>query len=112
MTPPGSVATQPRDLCVEPYEDVRGCVRETVEAAGMAWALPIWECIITHESGWDRWAIGGAGERGLTQIHPVHFGWVDEDRLWEPDYNLQIAITLWRASGWKPWTTRYKCGLG
>ena len=34
-------------------------------------------------------ARGRAGERGLFQIHPVHFGWLDETRLWLPGYNAR-----------------------
>jgi hypothetical protein len=59
------------------------------------------------ESRLDRRALGAAGERGLFQIHPVHFGWVDERRLWEPRYNARIALRLSRGGrDWSPWTCR------
>lgn len=52
-------------------------------------------------------ALGRAGERGLFQIHPVHFGWVDERRLFEPLYNARIAFRLSRGGrSWAHWTCR------
>lgn len=113
MTPPARVERQPRSACVAPYDDVRGCVRETLAAEGMAWAAGAWDCIITHESGWNRWATGRAGERGLTQVHPVWFGTFDASRLYDPDYNVRAAVTIWRAAGgsWRPWSTARGCGL-
>lgn len=57
------------------------------------------------ESRWWPYAVGAAGERGPFQIHPVHYGWVDEERLWDPWYSAQVA---WRLSqggtDWSPWT--------
>ena len=56
---------------------------------------------------YDRHAIGGAGERGLFQIHPVHFGRLDESRLFELRYNALFAFRL--SSGgrdWSAWTCR------
>lgn len=50
-------------------------------------------------------ARGSAGERGIFQIHPVHFGWLDEGRLWQPWYNAKIAWRLSRGgTSWGPWT--------
>ena len=50
-------------------------------------------------------ALGDAGERGLFQIHPVHFGWLDERRLFEARYNARIAYRLSRGGrNWSPWT--------
>lgn len=111
MTPPARVERQPRSACVQPYDDVRGCVRETVEAAGMAWALPIWECIIGYESGWNRWAVGGAGERGILQVHPIWFGTFDAGRLFDPDYNVRAGIYIYRAQGWRAWSVHWRCGV-
>ena len=46
-----------------------------------------------------------AGERGLFQIHPVHFGWLNETRLFEPVYNARIAYRLSRGgTSWRHWT--------
>ena len=111
MTLPAAVASLPRTACVEPYADVRGCVDETVTAEGMAWALPVWECIINLESGFNRWAVGGAGERGLAQVHPVWFGTFDAGRLFEPDYNVKAAIYIYRAQGWSAWSVHARCGV-
>ena len=47
-------------------------------------------------------ARGRAGERGLFQIHPIHFSWLDETRLWLPGYNSQIAYRLSR--GGRDWS--------
>jgi hypothetical protein len=63
--------------------------------------------VATCETGGtlDPHARGRAGERGLFQIHPVHFGWVDEARLWQPLYNARIAYRLSRGGrSWRAWT--------
>lgn len=55
----------------------------------------------------NRRAVGSAGERGLFQIHPVHFGWVNEARLFEPLYNARIASRLSRGGrDWGAWACR------
>jgi Lysozyme like domain len=52
-------------------------------------------------------ARGSAGERGLFQIHPVHFGWLNERRLYEPRYNARAAFRLSRGGrDWSHWTCR------
>ncbi len=89
----------------------REIVRAVLDREGLGAYWTAWDCIIEAESGWNPNEIGEDGERGLTQVHPVHFGWVDEDRLFDPEYNMEVALMLWRASGWMPWTTRWKCGL-
>ena len=64
------------------------------------------------ESHFDPNAEGSAQERGIYQLHPVHRAWIPEwDRMFEPEYNTEMAIRLWRQQGWTPWTTRWKCGL-
>lgn len=72
-------------------------------------------CIVRHESGGNPRATGGAGERGLYQIHPVHKSsfqrvtgrsWSD---AYEPGPNGQYAAYLWRQQGWRPWTTSRLC---
>lgn len=66
-------------------------------------ALTVARC----ESRLNPFALGQAGERGLFQIHPVHFGWVDERRLWQPRYNSLIAYRLSRGgTSWRAWTCR------
>jgi soluble lytic murein transglycosylase-like protein len=50
-------------------------------------------------------AVGRAGERGLFQIHPVHFGRLDERRLFERRYNARVAYRMSRGGrDWSPWT--------
>jgi Lysozyme like domain len=52
-------------------------------------------------------ALGRAGERGLFQIHPVHFRTFDRRRLFEPRYNARAAFRLSRGGrDWSPWTCR------
>lgn len=69
-----------------------------------------WPCdtafrIVECETGgtFDTYAIGRYGERGLMQIHPIHFGRFEPDRLFEPGYNVWAAYQLWLESGWSPW---------
>ena len=65
--------------------------------------------VVACETGgtYDRHALGDAGERGLFQIHPVHFRWVDEARLFERSYNARIAYRLSRGGrDWRAWTCR------
>jgi hypothetical protein len=65
--------------------------------------------VATCETGGtlDPHARGSLGERGLFQIHPVHFGWLNERRLYEPRYNARAAFRLSRGGrDWSPWTCR------
>jgi hypothetical protein len=48
---------------------------------------------------------GSAGERGLFQIHPVHFGRLREWLLWQPLYNARVAYILSKGGrDWSAWT--------
>ena len=68
--------------------------------------------IIECESGWDRFAVGAAGELGLTQILPST--WEDtNDRLgsdvpisyWSsPAANLYQARAIHQERGWSAWS--------
>lgn len=71
--------------------------------------------IVRCESNFNPRAVGRAGEKGLTQVHPIWFGrvirsragsiYVNPRRLFEPRYNLRVAWVL--SSGgtnWRPWT--------
>jgi len=67
-------------------------------------ALSVVQC----ESGFNPGVVGGAGERGLFQIHPVHApnlgaygGW---DAMFDPAANIAYAHALFSGSGWGPWT--------
>lgn len=76
--------------------------------------------IASCETGgtFDRRAVGGAGERGWFQVHPVHFGTtirskhsgaivVDAGRLFDPRYNARVAYVLSDGGrDWRPWTCR------
>lgn len=116
MTPPASVAPQPRAACPT---DVRGCVREVLGREGMAWAWSAWDCIITAESGWNPGALNldsnGFYSRGLAQINDEWHAWRWAGRDWrDPEDNIEVAIDIWRAAGgsWSPWSTKEGCGLG
>jgi Lysozyme like domain len=55
----------------------------------------------------DPHAQGSAGERGLFQIHPIHWDWLNEWRLFEPRYNARAAYRLSRGGrDWSHWTCR------
>jgi Lysozyme like domain len=50
-------------------------------------------------------ARGRLGERGLFQIHPVHFRTFNPRRLFEVLYNVRAAFRLSRGGrDWSPWT--------
>jgi len=52
-------------------------------------------------------SLGSAGERGLFQIHPVHFRTFSRARLFEVLYNIRAAFRLSRGGrDWSPWTCR------
>lgn len=72
----------------------------------LGWPFP---AIITCESNWNRWAVGAAGERGLTQIHPVHKGLVARmgytwAQMHEVEPNLRVAAEIRRTQGLRAWT--------
>jgi hypothetical protein len=65
--------------------------------------------VVRCETGgtFNPWARGSAGERGLFQIHPIHFGWLNEQRLWQPRYNARAAYQLSHGGrNWSHWTCR------
>lgn len=67
-------------------------------------------CIAWHESRLRRRAVGREGERGLLQIHPVHFRWAKPHRLFGARWNALVAYRLSkRGTDWRPWTTRGMC---
>lgn len=56
---------------------------------------------------YNPYARGRAGERGVFQLHPIHFGWLDEARLYEPRYNARAAYILSRGGrDWHHWTCK------
>ena len=66
-------------------------------------------CLIQRESKGDASAVGGAGEVGLLQIHPVHAGWLATlgyswGSLFDPATNIAAAWELFKkAGGLSPW---------
>jgi hypothetical protein len=65
--------------------------------------------VVACETGgtFDPHAVGDAGERGLFQIHPVHFGRLDAGRLFERRYNALFAYRLSRGGrDWSAWTCK------
>ena len=67
-----------------------------------------WYRIASCETGgtFSASAVGDAGERGWFQIHPVHAGSFDWDRLFDPRYNTQAA---WRLSSHGTDATPWAC---
>jgi hypothetical protein len=52
-------------------------------------------------------AVGRAGERGLFQVHPVHFGWAQPWRLFDPVWNSRVAYRLSRGgTSWRAWSCK------
>ncbi|MFA5714266.1 MAG: hypothetical protein WC998_00815 [Candidatus Paceibacterota bacterium] len=79
----------------------------------------IWTYIAFKENEYRTWEIGGAGERSIFQIHPVHkkkikeYGlhWDDHDDLMRfgccmVQERLDNGRTLYQA--YKPWSVRYR----
>ena len=74
--------------------------------------------IAAAESKGSNDAIGKAGEVGLFQVHPVHFGTVvtlpdgtrvaiNAQNLRDPVVNTAAARQIWQNNqGWNPWTTK------
>lgn len=67
--------------------------------------------VFTCESHLNPDALGKLGERGIAQIHPVHrdmvrrmgFSW---DQMFDARDNVTVALDIFEASGWKPWSCR------
>lgn len=75
------------------------------------WHCGEWIGRIRCESTMNPRAVGSAGERGLTQIHPIHrqrierlgFTW---DDMFDPVANLTVAFDIYREQGARPWSCR------
>lgn len=59
-------------------------------AAGMDPRLAT--CIVEAESGWDTFAVGTLGERGLWQIHPQTWAWAREQMGADTDFALAFDV--------------------
>lgn len=49
----------------------------------------------------------GTTDRGLMQVNSIHADMVggELEKLYDPKTNLDVAYSLYKASGWKPWST-------
>jgi hypothetical protein len=61
-----------------------------------------------HESSGNPYAVGKAGEQGLTQIHPVH-GALSTAARGDPKAAFQAAYKIYKMQGWQAWSS-YKSG--
>lgn len=76
--------------------------RELVASIFPAWAVDAALSVIRCESGGNPNATGAAGERGLFQIHPLHF-----DSTHDPEGNVRAAYRIsGGGAGWGAWTCR------
>ena len=46
---------------------------------------------------------GCNGSFGLYQVACLHG--VSKEKLYNPVTNIEVAYSLWKSEGWKPWTT-------
>jgi hypothetical protein len=88
---------------VQPTSDIESLICQTF-VNDCAKALSVAWCESNHNPS----VVGGAGERGLFQIHPVHIpnlssygGW---DAMFDPSANIAYAFDLYSRAGWGPWT--------
>ena len=71
-----------------------------------------WDCatamrIVDCETGGTFYAgsVGDYGERGLFQIHEVHWHKPEcSGDLFDPAYNTACAYSIWLEQGWNPWS--------
>lgn len=71
------------------------------------WPASEWETALRVtwcESNWRPAATGKLSEASIFQIHPVHFWRFDGRDPWDPVYNSQVALDLWRTFGWGIWS--------
>ena len=101
--PPETVQAPIVEQQVQPSSDIEALICSTfvndcAKALSVAWC----------ESNYNAGVVGGAGERGLFQIHPVHIPNLDSyggwDAMFDPSANIAYAYALYSSSGWGPWT--------
>lgn len=57
------------------------------------------------ESRFDPNEVGDDRERGLFQIHPTHWSWLEPDLLFDARYNAEMAFELSRGgTNWSSWS--------
>ena len=67
--------------------------------------------IVNCESRFHPNSVGGVGERGLFQVHPIHrkrierlgYSW---DDMFNPYKNVNVAYDIFKEQGWNPWTCK------
>jgi soluble lytic murein transglycosylase-like protein len=57
--------------------------------------------VIACESGGNANATGAAGERGLFQVHPIHW-----DSSYDPEANVRAALRISGGYSWNAWTCK------
>lgn len=108
MTPPASVAPQPRSACVEPV-DVRACVEATLrdEGLGALWDSGWADAVVTCESRWTPTAVSPYGHLGLWQVDGRYFNgvWASLPGPWyDPEANTRAAAWIYRLQGPRAWS--------
>lgn len=104
-------------VLVAACEDTRPPARRATEWFAPVGQLRAAECIAYAESGNNPNVTGGAGERGIFQIHPVHrrdferYTGQPWSSAYDANWNGYYAVHLWRSSGrsWRPWSTHRVC---
>ncbi len=73
---------------------------------------PDWQCIRIHESG-DRYNSPAApsGAYGILEITWLSNGYSGWPYQAPPTVQDQLALKLYSEFGWRPWSTRFMCGL-
>lgn len=87
-----------------PYQTVQDIFGPSAEYA--------WFVVIKCETGgtYDNTLVGKEGEVTRWQIHPIHFGRWDRQRLLDDwDYATRAAYTLWKEARYK-WFPTWSCG--
>ncbi len=81
-------------------------------AAGYGWELSFVDAVVNCESKWNPNAVGGHGEAGLFQIHPVNFRLFNGQNPWDVRANTYVALAMRKSQGWSPWTCARRLGAG
>ena len=93
-------------------------VRCVLAENGMDWAWWVADCIISHESGWNRYAVSPTSDYGLWQLNRINLYLLKGRPYYDPVANTEAAIALYRLAlsywgdGWRPWSsTARSCGV-
>lgn len=119
-----AVTPEPRVAAHHYYDEKYISPQVITEAAAAEGMFPIQTTrVATCESGIDldfdgvkesidRLAVGGQGERGPMQIHPMHIALINRmgytwDQMFEVGPNMRVAHVLYDALGWGGWSCGY-----